>query len=58
MWVMEEWRRLHKEENYDLYSSQNIIQMIKLRRISWVGNVAYTGGRRGGYRTLVGRPEG
>jgi hypothetical protein len=25
----EEWRRLHKEELYDLYSSTNIIMLIK-----------------------------
>jgi hypothetical protein len=42
---------------YDLYCSINIIQVIKSRRIRWVGHVARMGDRRGAYRALVGRPE-
>jgi hypothetical protein len=37
--VIGKWRRLHNEEFHDLYSSPNIIRVIK-SRISWVGNVA------------------
>jgi hypothetical protein len=56
--VTREWRRLHSEELYDVYSSPNIIQVIKSRRMKWVGHVAHMGDRRGAYRVLVGRPEG
>jgi hypothetical protein len=55
--VTGEWRRLHNEELYDLYSSPNIIRVIKSRRTRWAGNVASMGDRRGTYRVLVGRPE-
>jgi hypothetical protein len=40
-----EWRRLHNEELNDLYSSPNIIWVIKLRRMRRVGHVAYMGGK-------------
>jgi len=53
-----EWRKLHNEEFNDIYSSLNIIQVIKWRRMSWVGHVACMGERRGEYRVLVGKPEG
>jgi hypothetical protein len=42
-----ERRRLHNEELYDLYSSPNIIRVIKARRMRWVGHVARMGDRRG-----------
>ena len=53
-----EWRRLHNEEINDLYSSPNIVQVIKLRRKRWAGHVACMGEERGVYRVLVGKPEG
>jgi hypothetical protein len=34
------WRKLHKEELHDLYSSLSIIRIIKSRKIRWVGCVA------------------
>jgi hypothetical protein len=37
--VTGECRRLHNEELYDLYSSANIIQVIKSRRMRWVGSL-------------------
>ena len=53
-----EWRRVHNEELFDLYSSTNIVQVIKSRRMRWVGCVVNRGARRGTYRVLVGKPEG
>ena len=42
----------------DLYSSPNIVRVIKSRRMRWAGHVAHMGDRRGVYRVLVGKPEG
>ena len=53
-----EWRRLHDEELNDLYSSLNILWVIKSRRMRWAGHVARMGEERGAYRVLVGKPEG
>jgi hypothetical protein len=51
-----EWRKLHNMELNDLYSSPNIVWVIKSRRMRWAGHVAYMGNRRGIYRVLVGKP--
>jgi len=53
-----EWRRLHNEELNDLYSSPNIVRVIKWRRMRWAGHVVRMGEERGAYRVLVGKPEG
>jgi hypothetical protein len=52
------WRKLHNDEIYSLYSSLNIVRVIKSRRMRWAGRVARIGEGRGVYRVLVGRPEG
>jgi hypothetical protein len=56
--VTGEWRRLYNEELNDLYSSPNIIPVIKSRRMRWAEHVARMGEKRGAYRILVGRLEG
>jgi hypothetical protein len=42
-----EWRKLQNEELNDLYSSTNIIRVIKSRRMWWAEHVALGGGSRG-----------
>ena len=56
--VTGEWRKLHNEELNDLYSSPNILRVIKSRRMRWVRHAARMGERRGVHRVLVGKPEG
>jgi len=46
------------EELNDLYSSSNIVRVIKSKRMRWAGYVARMGEERGVYRVLVGKPEG
>jgi hypothetical protein len=53
--VMGEWRKLHNEELRDLYTSPNIIRIIKLRRMRWAGHVARMGEKRNAYGLLVGK---
>jgi hypothetical protein len=51
------WRKLHNDELHSLYSSPNIVRVIK-SRIRWARHVARMGEGRGVYRVLVGMPEG
>jgi len=51
--VTGERRRLHNQQLYDLYSSPNIIHVIKSRRMRWAGHVVHLRERRGAYRVLV-----
>jgi len=45
--VTGEWSRLHKEELNELYSSPNIVRMIKSIRMRWAGHVSRMGEERG-----------
>jgi hypothetical protein len=38
-----EWRKLHNDELHDLYSSSNIVRVIKPTRMRWTGHVVRTG---------------
>ena len=49
---------MYNEELNDLYTSPNIVRVIKSRRMRWAGHVARVGEERGVYRVLVGNPEG
>jgi hypothetical protein len=53
-----EWRKLHNKELNDLFSTFNIVRVIKSRGIRRSGHVASMGESRGAYRVLVGKPEG
>jgi hypothetical protein len=57
--VKGEWRKLYNAELNDLYSSPNIIRVIKTRRMRLAGLVASMGERRGAgaYRIVFGRSE-
>jgi hypothetical protein len=52
------WRKLHNDELHNLYSSLNIVRVIKSRRMRWAGHVARMGEGKNVYRVLVGKPEG
>jgi hypothetical protein len=52
------WRKLHNEELHDLYSSPDIISMIKSRNVRWAGHVACMRAMRNTYKILVGKSEG
>jgi hypothetical protein len=41
--ITEGWRKLHNEEPHNLYSSTNIVRMIKSRTVRWAEHVACMG---------------
>jgi hypothetical protein len=51
-------RKFHNNELHSLYSSPNIVRVIKSRRMRWAVHEKRMGEGRGVYRVLVGRPEG
>jgi hypothetical protein len=51
------WRKLHNDELHSLYSSLNIVSMIKSRRMRWAGHVTCMGEGRGVYRFWLGGPK-
>jgi hypothetical protein len=51
------WKELHNDELHTLYSSPNIVRVIKSRKMRWAGHVTSMGEGRGVYRLLVGGPK-
>jgi hypothetical protein len=52
------WKKLHIEELHNLYSSPNIVRMMKSRRMRWVVHVAQMGEMRNAYKILARKPKG
>jgi len=51
------WKRLHNEELHNLYTPQNIIRVIRSRRMRWVGHVTRMRDLRYVYGILVSKLE-
>jgi hypothetical protein len=56
--ITRDWRKINNNDLNDQNSSPNIVRVTKARRFRCAGHVARTGGKRGAYRVLVGKPEG
>ena len=54
----EEWRRLHNEKLHSLYSSPNIIRVIKSKILGRARHVARMEESRGAFKILEGKPTG
>jgi hypothetical protein len=52
------WRKSYNDEIHSLYSSPNIVRVIKSRWMRWAGHVARMGEGRDVYKVLVGRSGG
>jgi hypothetical protein len=56
--VAGDWKKLYNEKLHNLYSSSNIIRVIKLRMMKWAGHAACMGEMRNAYKILVRKHEG
>jgi hypothetical protein len=55
--VLRKIRKLHNDDFYSMYSSMNIVRVIKSRRIKWAGHVARMGEGRGIYSVWLRGPR-
>jgi hypothetical protein len=51
-------RRLHNEGFHNLYTSKNIITVIKVTNMRWAGHAIRMAEMRSVYKIVVGKPEG
>jgi hypothetical protein len=56
--IIGSWIKLHNAELHNLYPSENIIRMMKSRKMRGAGPVARMERNRNEYRVFVGKPEG
>jgi hypothetical protein len=56
--VTGELRKLYNEDLNNLYPLPNILQVVKYRRLRWMGHVARMGEERGVHGVPVRKPEG
>jgi hypothetical protein len=52
------WRRLHNEELHNLYTSPDIVRVMKSGRMRCAGHVARMEEMRSAYKILLAKPEG
>ena len=52
-----EWRKFYNAELHAMYTSPNIIRILKSRRLRWTGHVTRLEQSRNTYRVLVEKPE-
>jgi len=51
------WRKLHNEELHVFYSSPDIVQVIKSRKMGWAAHVARMRENKNAYKILMGKRE-
>ena len=51
-----EWRRLHNEEIHSLFSSHNLVRVIKSRSLRWTGHVTRMEEGRSAFKIIKGKP--
>jgi hypothetical protein len=56
--TMGDWRKLHSEELYYMYSSPDTVRVTQSKRVSWVEHAAQVGEKIKTYRILVAKTEG
>jgi hypothetical protein len=52
------WRKLHIEDFHNLYSSQNIIRVVKSKTVTWAGHEFRMGDTRNASRDFMVKPQG
>jgi hypothetical protein len=55
--IMGGWRKLRNEEVRNLYSSSDIIRMIRSKQMRWIGHVPRIGEKRNAYKIMMGKPQ-